>query len=117
MATADPARRLRDIIDNIDRIRGYVTGVDFVGFAANPLVRDAVERCFSRISEAAVKLGTHMEERYSQIPWDDVRGLGNVLRHDYDDVDEELVWEMIEQDLTPLRTVCETELQRLTQQP
>jgi uncharacterized protein with HEPN domain len=113
--TADPARRLRDVIENIDRIREYVSGMDAASFAASTIARDAVERCFGRISEAAVKLDTYMDERYPAIPWVDVRRLGNVLRHDYDDVDEELVWGMIDTDLAPLRTACEAELQRLGQ--
>jgi uncharacterized protein with HEPN domain len=84
--TADPSRRLSDIIENIDRIRQYVVGMDLAAFGASSVTRDAVERCFGRISEAASKLSTYMDERYPTIPWVDVRSLGNVLRHEYDDV-------------------------------
>lgn len=113
MPTTNPARRLRDIVENIDRIRAYVTGMDAATFGKSAVTRDAVERCFGRISEAASKLGTHMDERYPSISWIDVRSLGNVLRHEYDEVDEELVWSMIETDLEPLRAACTTEIQRL----
>ena len=89
--------------------------MDAETFSASAVTRDAVERCFGRISEAATKLGTYMDERCPDIAWVDVRGLGNVLRHEYDEVDEELVWSMIEADLGPLRAACETELRRLGQ--
>ena len=113
MPTTDPERRLRDIIQNINRIRVHVAGMNAATFGASAIAQDAVERCFGRISEAAVKLGTYMDGRYPAIPWVDVRSLGNVLRHEYDDVDEELVWGMIETDLEPLRVACETEIRRL----
>ncbi len=113
MPTSDPARRLRDIVENIDRIRAYVCGMNGEAFAESSLTRDAVERCFGRISEAAAKLGTHMDARYPSISWIDVRALGNVLRHEYDEVDEELMWRMIESDLGPLRDACEAELRRV----
>jgi uncharacterized protein with HEPN domain len=87
--------------------------MDLAAFGASSVTRDAVERCFGRISEAASKLSTYMDERYPTIPWVDVRSLGNVLRHEYDDVDEDLVWSMIETDLEPLRAACETELRRV----
>jgi uncharacterized protein with HEPN domain len=113
--TPDPARRLRDIVENIERIRTYVAGMNAAGFAASAVTRDAVERCFGRISESASKLGLYMDDRYPSISWIDVRRLGNVLRHEYDDVDEDLVWGMIETDLAPLRSACLAEIQRLAE--
>jgi len=43
----DPAESLIDIIENAERIESYLTGKDRDTFAANGLVRDAVERCLS----------------------------------------------------------------------
>lgn len=41
----DPADPLADIIDNAERIEGYIAGMDQAGFERNGLTRDAVERC------------------------------------------------------------------------
>jgi uncharacterized protein with HEPN domain len=71
---------------------------------------DAVERCLERISEAAQKLGAMIEERQPQVSWRGIRGLGNVLRHEYDVVDDATIARIVEQELGPLRQACVDEL-------
>ena len=40
--------------------------------------------------------------QHGDIPWRQVRDLGNVLRHGYDAVDDGQVWVIVERDLPPL---------------
>ncbi len=110
MATQDLRRRLTDIVDNIDRIRAHVRGLTFETYTADDKTRDAVERCFQRISEAAVKIGSAIDARQPQVPWRNVRALGSVLRHDYDDIHDDVIWDTIEHGLGPLRAACVAEL-------
>ena len=56
MPSDKPARRVQDIIDNIDRIQSYTAGYSLERFLGDRLHQDAVERCITRISEAAKKL-------------------------------------------------------------
>jgi uncharacterized protein with HEPN domain len=77
----EPAECLRDIVDNIGRIDIYVSGHDRQSFALNGQARDAVERCLERICEAAVRLGDQTPALMPGLPWPDIRGLGNWLRH------------------------------------
>lgn len=116
MPSERPDQRLADIVRNIDRIKSHVDGMGYEEYLSSSLVQDAVERCFARISEAAVKLGDDMDERYPHIPWIDIRSFGNRLRHAYDDVDGRIVWEAIQTDLQPLRDACEGELEELRKQ-
>lgn len=104
-----PAERLRDIIGNIDRLRAHLKGVT-PRAELDDKTRDAVERCLERISEAAKKLGSVLEERQPQIPWRSIRGLGNVLRHGYDEVDDQTIEDIVEHKLEPLRQSCVQEL-------
>ena len=46
---------------NIEAIEGYTRGLDDETFAASNLIVDAVERCLSRLCEAASKLGGDAE--------------------------------------------------------
>lgn len=63
MPSDRPLDRLREIVANCDSILGYTAGMDFEGYASGPqMVRDAVERCFQRISEAACKLGRYLDD-------------------------------------------------------
>lgn len=93
---------LADIVENIKRIQGYVVGLEKNEFEKDDLKRDAVERCLQRISEAAVRLGEQAIVLMPQHPWDDVRGLGNHLRHAYHRVSVDVIWDTICRDLPPL---------------
>lgn len=97
MPTDRKALRLQDIIENIDRIEGYVAGMDFTMFAADQRTIDAVERCLLRLSEAVIKIGAErMGEISPTLPVDAVRGLGNMLRHDYDRIDLAIIWRTLQ---------------------
>ena len=86
------ADHLADIIDNAERIALYVQSMDRDSFAANGLVRDAVERCLERICEAAHRLGDQAALLMPDQPWRDIRGMGNRLRHAYDRISLDVVW-------------------------
>jgi uncharacterized protein with HEPN domain len=98
-----PALRFADILENIDLIQVYAGGMDWPAFQADRMRRDAIERCLQRISEAAVKLGTRAEQLAPGPPWQAIRALGNVLRHAYDQVEPQRMWEIITRDLPTLR--------------
>lgn len=50
------------------------------------MLRDAIERNIERISEASRRLPDDLKAGYPSIPWRDIAGIGNVLRHGYDAV-------------------------------
>ena len=100
----EPTLSLRDILDSIDRIVQFVHGMDFEAFREDPKTIAAVERKLMLISEAAVRLGDDAERLCPGLPWRNVRGIGNWLRHRYDRVDVETVWNTVVDDLPPLRS-------------
>ena len=53
----DPADSLADIVENAERIEGYLVGMDREQLGRDGLTRDAVERCLERVCEAAHRLG------------------------------------------------------------
>lgn len=55
------------------------------------------------ISEAAVRLGGEAEKLYPALPWRDIRGIGNWLRHADDRVDADIMWDTIQADLPRLK--------------
>ena len=88
----DPADSLHNIIENAERVARYLAGLDRRAFEQNEAMRDAVERCIERVCEAAYRLGERAEELMPGQPWRDIRGMGNRLRHAYDQVDVGIVW-------------------------
>lgn len=107
MSTEREALRLQDIVENIDRIEGYVAGFELSSFALDGRTVDAVERCLQRITEAVIKIGPERMAAISPTtPVDAVRGLGNMLRHDYDRVDLATIWRTVKESLPELRADC-----------
>src|SRR5271168_738860 len=108
--SSDPEQRLRDILDNILRIRSYVQGIAAAQFAADRKTQDAIERCLERICEAARKLGDALDAKYPEAQFPKLRQLGSVLRHDYDYVDTDMLWRSVTERLDPLEHACRSEL-------
>lgn len=107
MSTDREGQRLQDIVDNIDRIENHVANMDFDAFLADAKTIDAVERCLQRITEAAIKIGAErMAEISPRTPVDAVRGLGNLLRHDYDGIDLGTIWRTVRGSLPDLKADC-----------
>jgi uncharacterized protein with HEPN domain len=82
----------------------------FERFARDQQCQDAVERCLLRISEAARKLEGVVEAIAPDQPWSDIRAVGNVLRHEYDDIDPAIIWRIVSHDLSSLRQAVEKAL-------
>jgi len=111
MSSDGEALRLADIIDNIDAINSYVGEMDAETFAADRKTVDAVVRCLQRISEAVIRLGEpRMKEIAPDLPFHAVRGLGNMLRHEYDRIDFQLLYVTVKDRLPDLRAACERAL-------
>ena len=103
---------MRDIVENARSIVDYTHGLDLQTYGENKLVRDATERCFARISEAAVKIGPLAEELFPSHDWIAIRHLGNILRHDYHGSLNSSLWTIRTNNLQPLLTDLETFLSR-----
>lgn len=111
MPSSDEARRLRDIIENIDSALDYVGRRSHEAFAAERMRVDAVERCIERMAEAMIKIGApRMATIAPEIPLPGIRQLGNILRHEYDQVDARLVHAIVVERMPRLREACERAL-------
>jgi uncharacterized protein with HEPN domain len=103
-------RRLEDILDNIARIERFTADLDFAAFAEGEQVIFAVFHALLIISEAARRLQSDAEQLMPDQPWPAIRAIGNVLRHQYDDVDALRIWQLVHADLPSLRLSVERAL-------
>ena len=113
MPSSNPRSRFEDIIGEIDFVTSATAGMSFESFVADATIRRAVERAYAIISEAAVKLGDEAETLAPEIPWHDVRGIGDRIRHEYGNIDFQTLWTIRCDDLSPLRTACVKALTQL----
>ena len=87
--------------------RRFTDGMSYAEFQADAKTRLAVERCIEIIAEAVRRLPANVHELSPNIPWDDIKGIGNILRHGYDKVDDRIIWAVIERHLLPLESAIE----------
>ena len=86
--------RLNDIIRAIDGAEETIAGIRFETFQEVYHMSRTVERCIEIVSEATRHIPDNLKSRYPEIPWHQIAGIGNVLRHDYDLVDDRIIWEV-----------------------
>jgi uncharacterized protein with HEPN domain len=117
LPSENAALRLEDILDNIGLIEDYIRGYSQQRFVVDRKTQDAVERCLLRISEAAKKLEGTVDVMIPDQPWSAIRAVGNVLRHDYDRIDPDIIWRTISNDLSSLKNAIEMALKKLRNEP
>jgi len=94
--------RLQDILEAVEKILRYTRGMSFEEFEGDEKTVDAVIRNFTVLGEAAGQIPKEIEERYSELPWAEMRGMRHILIHEYFGVSLPIVWETIQKDLPPL---------------
>lgn len=87
MAVAPLEERVAHIIEAIDHLDRMWVGKPFTDFVADPILIAATERFLERICEAAKHIPDDRKAAYPRIPWLQIRGLGNRLRHGYETID------------------------------
>jgi uncharacterized protein with HEPN domain len=110
MAERTLSPRLADIVEAIEHIRHVVDGISLEAFENDWQKKWLVERGVEIISEASRHLSESMKIRYPEIPWRKVAGTGNVVRHDYERVEPDILWKLAHDDLPLLERVCREEL-------
>ena len=104
------------MLENISLAGSSVAGMTFDEFQSDRRTPYAVLRCLEIISEASRRLPIDLKARHPNIAWTEMAGAGSVYRHQYDDVQDDLVWKTVQADLEPLRIAVEAELERLTKE-
>ena len=113
MPSKRAAVALFDIRENACLAQEFAAGMSLETFKADRRTFYAVTRCLEIVSEAARRLPASVRDRHPELPWRAIMDVGNMYRHDYDNVAEEFVWRTVQQSLPPLLLVVESEIERL----
>ena len=113
MPSEKAPRYLQHIVENAESIFRYTEGMDFGQFEEDRKTNDAVERCLQRIPEVVTRLGDQAEVLIPKVPWHRVRGFGNRLRHNYDSIEEDRLFDIVRSDLPALCAHARSALSKL----
>jgi uncharacterized protein with HEPN domain len=94
--------RLRHMREAADRILRYTQGMTEAEFRAASQVADACVWNLTVFGEAAKFIPEDVVQTYPQIPWAQIRGIRNRIVHAYDEIDLEIIWNVVCNELPPL---------------
>lgn len=95
--------RLGHMLDSIELIQKALTGRTKKDFEEDFILKAAIQSWIQIIGEAASKLTVEFRTSHSEVNWKGIIGLRHVIVHDYFELDEERVWNVIENDLPDLK--------------
>ena len=114
---SDRTRLALAAIENARLAQDFTAGLSEAAFEADRRTFYAVTRCFEIISEASRRLPPALCDRHPELPWRPIIGVGNVYRHDYDNVDQSHVWRTMNDSLPVPLAVIESEFAMLDDGP
>ena len=91
---ADQLGRLRDILEAARLIARYLTNTTEADFRADMQKQDAVMRRIEIIGEAAAHLSDATRQAVPELPFRRMRGMRNIVAHEYANVDLNIVWQV-----------------------
>jgi uncharacterized protein with HEPN domain len=101
MARSDDAW-LRDIVSAIADIRSDTDGLDFVAFAANPIIVRSVLYSIAVIGEAAKRISPEFQAAYPDVPWRAIASTRDRIVHEYFRTNIRRIWDVIASDIDDL---------------
>jgi uncharacterized protein with HEPN domain len=90
----DQLGRLRDILEAARLIGTYVKNTTETDFYSDKQKQDAVIRRIEIIGEAAAHVSAATRQAVPELAFRKMRGMRNIVAHDYANVDLKIVWEV-----------------------
>lgn len=98
---------LNHILTSINFIEEYSRGKKFDDLVANKMMQDAIIRQIEIIGEATSRISIVFKNEYPELPWVDMKDMRNKLIHNYFGVNIKHVWNVVAQDIRPLKLQVE----------
>lgn len=99
----DNETHLKDILEGLDQIDSFLGNLCLDAYKADKKTKSAVERQLQIITEAAKRLGDDADSLCPGPDWKGFCRMGDILRHGYHKVDDEIVWNTIKDELPGMR--------------
>lgn len=107
MSKIDDATRLRHMRDAASEAISFVHNHTRANLDGDRMLTLALVKDIEIIGEAAGRISTDCKTKYPEIPWAQMIGMRNRLTHAYFEIDLDIVWEVVTNDLPPLVTKLE----------
>ncbi|MCT7980764.1 HepT-like ribonuclease domain-containing protein [Laspinema olomoucense] len=93
---------LIDIENAAKRILRYASGIEPPELITNDEKVSAILYQITIIGEATKRLSMEFRQHHPEIPWRNLAGMRDVIVHEYDQVDLDIVWDVIHREIPKL---------------
>jgi len=102
MTQHDDIVRLQHMLEHAREAVAMIESKDRTNLQRERMLELSLIRLIEVVGEAAARVTPEGQEKYPSIPWSQVVSMRNRLIHGYDQVDLNILWDTIEDDLPPL---------------
>lgn len=88
-----------DILDSIQKIEEYSLNLSEDDFQKNFEKQDAIGRRLEIIGEAVKNIPVEIRDQFTEVPWQKVAGLRDVIAHDYFGIMPKRLWNIVKNDI------------------
>lgn len=99
--------RIEHILETISVLEDSRTKHTLEEMKSDPILFYGFTRGIEIIGEAAYMITKELKSQYPEIPWRDVMGLRQVIVHGYYKINPDIIWEVLQHDITELKTQIE----------
>lgn len=102
--------RLRHMLDAAREAVGFLQNRTRKEMGGDRQLVLALVKAIEIIGEAAYRISSTTQARVPGLPWEDIVGMRHRLVHAYFDIDLDILWKTVQEDLPPLITALESHL-------
>lgn len=99
---------LLDIVNAARRVLQFAEGIDKSELATNEEKQSAILYQIIVMGEATKRLSPEFREQYPEIPWKDIAGMRDILAHQYDRLNFNTLWDVIQSDVPEVLPLLES---------
>jgi uncharacterized protein with HEPN domain len=96
---AKQGRRLLDVLNYSRKAVAFTSGIELADFEKDEMRQLSLERCFEVIGEASGHLTAETASLIGELPLQEMRGIRNLISHDYHRIKPEIILKTAQQDL------------------
>lgn len=101
---------LEDVQESCEKVLRFTKGMTYKDFVHDELHFDAVLRNLEIIGEAVKNISEASRKKYPDVKWRKIAGFRDIVAHEYFGVNDETVWDIVENEVPALLAIVKTML-------
>lgn len=93
---------LLDIVRAGELILQFAQGVSREQLESDVMRQSAILYQITIMGEATKRLSREFRSQHTEVPWDDIAGMRDIIAHQYDRLDLNIVWQVIQRNIPEL---------------